>query len=135
LMHTFILERKYKKGNPEKHTTANRRHAHKEIITGKTNSNAKLRPLHYASHFDALVYGYYADILNTKYNDELLANNDLNEAVLAYRKIEIFPESGKGKANIHFAKECFDEIKHRAQGEEVCVLAIDLKSFFSTLDH
>src|SRR5690606_36110909 len=76
-----------------------------------------------------------ADILNTKYNDELLANNDLNEDVLAYRKIEIFPESGKGKANIHFAKECFDEIKHRAQGEEVCVLAIDLKSFFSTLDH
>lgn len=135
LMHTFILERKYKKGNPEKHTTANRRHAHKEIVSGQTKSNAKLRPLHYASHFDALVYGYYADILNTKYNDELLANNDLNKAVLAYRKIETFPESGKGKANIHFAKECFDEIKHRALKEEVAVLAIDLKSFFSTLDH
>lgn len=135
LMHTFILERKYKKGNPEIHTTSNRRHAHKETGTGKTKSNAKLRPLHYASHFDALVYGYYADILNTKYNDELLANNDLNEAVLAYRKIETFPESGRGKANIHFAKECFDEIKKRALGEEVAVLAIDLKSFFSTLDH
>lgn len=135
LMHTFILERKYKKGNPEKHTTANRRHAHKETVTGKTKSNAKLRPLHYASHFDALVYGYYADTLNKKYEAILKNNKELNEAILAYRKLETFPNSGKGKANIHFAKECFDEIKSRSLSSDVAVLAIDLKSFFSTLDH
>lgn len=135
LMHTFISERKYKKGNPTKHTTHKRKHAHKEKKSGKTNSNAKIRPLHYASHFDTLIYGYYADKLNKKYEAKLQSDNELNDAILAYRKIETFPNSGKGKANIHFAKECFDEIKQRSLSEEVAVLAIDLKSFFSTLDH
>ena len=135
LMHTFITERKYKKGNAEKHTTINRKHAHKELKSGKTKSNAKIRPLHYASHFDALIYGYYADVLNKKYEAILNNNKELNEAILAYRKLETFPNSGKGKANIQFAKECFDEIKNRALSNDVAVLAIDLKSFFSTLDH
>lgn len=135
LMHTFITERKYKKGNIEKHTTINRKHAHKEIISGKTKSNAKIRPLHYASHMDSLVYGYYADILNKKYEEILKSNEVLNEAILAYRKIETFSNSGIGKANIHFAKECFDELKNRSVNDDVAVLAIDLKSFFSTLDH
>lgn len=135
LMHTFIIERKYKKGDPTKHTTHKRKHAHKVKKSGKTKSNAKIRPLHYASHFDALVYGYYADLLNKKYENILKSDIELNYAVLAYRKIETFVNSGKGKANIHFAKECFDEIKKRSQSEEVGVLAIDLKSFFSTLDH
>jgi len=135
LMHTFITERKYKKGNATKHTTTKRKHAHKEIVSGKTSSNTKIRPLHYASHFDSLVYGYYADILNTKYEAILKNNSALNESILAYRKIETFSNSGKGKANIHFAKECFDEITIRSQNQDVAVLAIDLKSFFSTLDH
>lgn len=135
LLHTFISDRKYKKGNSEKHTSANRSHTHYEIGTNKPVRNAKLRPLHYASHFDALIYGCYAEKIRELYEKELSKDVELNNAVIAYRKIETSIGSGKGKSNIHFAKECFDEIKKRAESEETAVLAIDLKSFFSSLDH
>ena len=135
LLHTFIQDRKYKKGNIQKHTTDKRKHTHRDLISNKPIRNAKLRPLHYASHFDALVYGYYAFQLKEAYEIELGKKRFLDEAIIAYRKIEIETGSGKGKANMHFAKECFDEIKKRSSDEEVAVLAIDLKSFFSTLDH
>ncbi|WP_116789439.1 reverse transcriptase domain-containing protein [Flavobacterium psychrotrophum] len=135
LLHTFISDRKYKKGNAEKHTTHIRRHTHYEIGSLKPVRNAKLRPLHYASHFDALVYGCYAEKLRVPYEKELAIDDELNKAIIAYRKIETFEGSGKGRANMHFAKECFDEIKTRSENEEIGVLAIDLKSFFSSLDH
>ncbi|OUL60726.1 reverse transcriptase domain-containing protein, partial [Flavobacterium sp. AJR] len=135
LLHTFIVERKYKKGNLEKHVTDKRKHTHRDLNTNKPIRNAKLRPLHYASHFDALVYGYYAFKLNEIYELELSKKHLLNEAIIAYRKIETEKGSEKGKANMHFAKECFDEIKKRSINDDVAVLAIDLKSFFSTLDH
>jgi len=135
LLHTFIIERKYKKGNDKIHTTSKRKHTHRDLKTNKPIRNAKLRPLHYASHFDALVYGYYAFKLKEAYELELSKNHLLDEAIIAYRKIETKKGSGIGKANMHFAKECFDEIKKRSADEDVAVLAIDLKSFFSTLDH
>ncbi|OXB04431.1 reverse transcriptase domain-containing protein [Flavobacterium pectinovorum] len=136
LIHTILSDRKFKKGNLEKFTTDKRRHTHYRIKTSHPVRNSKDRPLHYASHMDALVYGYYASILRDKY-EKLLKNEPLqDEAVIAYRKIETFEGSGIGKSNIHFAKECFDEIKNRTRNNnEVGVLAIDLKSFFSTLDH
>ncbi len=136
LIHTVLSDRKFKKGNPNKFTTEKRKHTHYRINTLHPVKNSKERPLHYASHMDALVYGYYAEKLKEKY-ENLLANEPLqNEAVIAYRKIETFNGSGIGKSNIHFAKECFEEIKSRTKNNnEVAVLAIDLKSFFSTLDH
>lgn len=136
LIHTTLSERKFKKGNSAKHTVSERKHTHYSINTLQPVRNSKVRPLHYATHMDALVYGYYAEILRDKY-EKLLKKEPLQDnAVIAYRKIETFKGSGIGKSNIHFAKECFDEIKGRTQNNvEVCVLAIDLKSFFSTLDH
>jgi hypothetical protein len=136
LIHTILSDRKFKKGKFEKFTTAERKHTHYRINTLHTVRNSKDRPLHYASHMDALVYGYYAEILRGKYENILRKEPLQDEAVIAYRKIETFAGSGVGKSNIHFAKECFEEIKNRTQGNvEVAVLAIDLKSFFSTLDH
>lgn len=136
LIHTVISDRKYKKGNPLKHTTADRKHTHYRLKTSHSVKNSKDRPLHYASHMDSLVFGYYANIIKEGY-EKLLSKEPLqDQAVIAYRKIETFKGSQKGKSNIHFAKECFDEIKKRTlDGSEVAVLAIDLKSFFSSLDH
>jgi hypothetical protein len=136
LIHTILSDRKFKKGSLEKFTTKERKHTHYRIKTLHPVRNSKDRPLHYASHMDALVYGYYADILRGKYENLLKKEPLQDEAVIAYRKIETFKGSGTGKSNIHFAKECFEEIKYRTQNNaEVAVLAIDLKSFFSTLDH
>lgn len=136
LIHTIISERKFKKGNLKKFTTDKRSHTHYRSKTFHPVRNSKDRPLHYASHMDALIYGYYADILKKKYENLLRKEPLQNDAVIAYRKIETYKNSGTGKSNIHFAKECFEEIKNRTQHDkEVAVLAIDLKSFFSTLDH
>ena len=136
LIHTVISDRKFKKGSSKKHTTTERKHTHYRLKTLQPVKNAKDRPLHYASHMDALVYGYYANLLKESYENLLREEPLQNEAVIAYRKIETFKGSGIGKSNIHFAKECFDEIKNRTiNNTEVAVLAIDLKSFFSSLDH
>jgi hypothetical protein len=136
LIHTILSDRKFKKGNLKKFTVAKRKHTHYRTNTLHPVRNSKDRPLHYASHMDALVYGYYANLLKESYENLLREELLQNEAVIAYRKIETFEGSGIGKSNIHFAKECFDEIKNRTiNNTEVAVLAIDLKSFFSSLDH
>lgn len=136
LIHTVISDRKFKKGNSKKHTTNERRHTHYRLRTLHPVKNSKDRPLHYASHMDSLVFGYYANIIKVAYENLLCKEPLQDQAVIAYRKIETFNGSAKGKSNIHFAKECFDEIKKRTlNGSEVSVLAIDLKSFFSSLDH
>jgi hypothetical protein len=136
LIHTVISDRKFKKGNSKKHTSSERKHTHYRLKTSHPVKNSKDRPLHYASHMDSLVFGYYANTIKEAYESLLSIEPLQNQAVIAYRKIETFNGSGKGKSNIHFAKECFDEIKKRTlNGSEVSVLAIDLKSFFSSLDH
>ncbi|MDO8315904.1 MAG: reverse transcriptase domain-containing protein [Flavobacterium sp.] len=136
LLHTVISDRKFKKGSSEKYTSNERKHTHYRLKTLHPVNNSKNRPIHYASHMDSLVFGYYANILKEGYESLLLNEPLQDQAVIAYRKIETFKGSEKGKSNIHFAKECFDEIKKRTlNGSEVSVLAIDLKSFFSTLDH
>ncbi|MCF2218452.1 hypothetical protein H9Q08_03960 [Chryseobacterium sp. PS-8] len=135
LIHTILKDRKYKKGDPEKHKHNTRRHCHFHKETNKPEKTHKLRPLHYASHMDALVYGYYKEILNDLYEKKLKENPLLDSSVNAYRKIAISEEDKRGKSNIHFAKEVFDEIKKRGKNEEVCVLTFDLKSFFPSLNH
>lgn len=135
LIHTNIIDRKYKKSDPEKHKGQGRKHCHINEKTGKAEKSNKLRPLHYASHMDALVYGFYKEILDELYEKKLKENSKLDSSVNAYRKIEISQENKKGKSTIHFAKEVFDEIKKRGEGEEVCVLTFDLKSFFPSLNH
>ncbi|WP_454046488.1 hypothetical protein [Chryseobacterium sp. Marseille-Q8038] len=76
LIHSFVKERKFKKHDSTKHIAGGRSHKHIIEKTGLVEKTSKLRPLHYASHYDALIYGYYANLLNTKYeeNFQLLRN-------------------------------------------------------------
>jgi len=136
LIHSFIIERKFKKHDSTKHIAVGRSHKHIIEKTGLVEKTSKLRPLHYASHYDALIYGYYANLLNVKYEDKLSTIEELSNCVTAYRKIKVEENTNKGKSTIHFAKEVFDEIKKRAEyNEQVAVLTFDIKGFFSSLDH
>jgi RNA-directed DNA polymerase len=83
----------------------------------------KERPISYAAHFDALLYSFYSSMLSEKY-EHYVMNHSLNESVLAYRSLE--------KCNIDFADEVFRYIE---QQEECVAIALDVKSFFPTLDH
>lgn len=135
LMHSIIKERKFKKVDKTKYSNKSDRCHNLKKHDGSFEKTAKNRPLHYASHFDALIYGYYALKLNELYEKELIKDSDLNVSVNAYRKIPI-EDTGKGKSTIHFAKEVFDEIKERSSNNlQVGVLTFDIKGFFSSLDH
>lgn len=136
LIHSIISERKFKKKDPLKFDGNRRSHSHKRKDNGKIQRNTKKRPIHYASHFDALIYSYYGYLLNNQYAEVLQSDNDLDRAVIAYRKIKISETEAKGKSTIHFAKEVFDEIKARAKvKDEVGVLTFDIENFFPSLDH
>lgn len=135
LIHSVLRNRKYKKPDPALHYHGKRRHSHLRRNSNKVDRSFKERPLHYASHFDALIYSYYANILNKLYECELKKDKGLNQSVIAYRKIKL-PNSDFGKCTIHFAKEVFDEIVLRSNSSnEVGALTFDIKSFFSSLDH
>jgi hypothetical protein len=96
---------------------------------GEERYKTKNREISYASHKDGYIYSYYAKMLNGGY-ETLLKNYELENNVLAFRKIE--KDDGKGKSNIDFAKEVFEKIK---SFEECSVLAMDFSKFFDTLDH
>lgn len=135
LIYSSIDDRKYKKSivseNPLK---IERKHSFKNT-EGKFVKNIKSRPLHYATHMDALIFGYYAELLQDKYEELLKPQQDLSECIIAYRKIPIGDGSGKNKGTIHFANEVFEEVKKRATNEECTVLTFDIKSFFPSLNH
>jgi hypothetical protein len=139
LIHRILSDRKYKKPDPDKHhikAVKYRAHSHKKLDGSGTVKTVKKRPLHYASHFDALIYAYYAHLLSKKYEAKLKKDPELDKAVLAYRTVSISDENKKGKSNIHFAHEVFEEVNRRVDADgEVAVLAIDLKNFFSSLHH
>ncbi|MEI2273062.1 reverse transcriptase domain-containing protein [Sphingobacterium sp. ML3W] len=139
LIHRILSDRKYKKGDPKKHHIKEgkfKAHSHNRIDGKGSDKTIKKRPLHYASHFDALIYSYYAHVLGECYEAKLKEDEELDKAVLAYRTIPVSKEDQKGKSNIHFAHDVFSEINRRVETDsEVSVLAIDLKSFFSTLHH
>ena len=143
LIHTVIKERKYKKGDPAKQVIINnkiRAHKFKNIKTGKTAQTVKNRPLHYATHFDSIIYAYYAFLLQNEYETKIKAIDGLPDCITAYRKLKIDPKlddnvKGNGKSTIHFAKEIFNEISDRATLEDISVLTFDIKSFFSSLNH
>lgn len=108
-----------------------------KILDGKKQFRYKAKPkereLYYASHLDALVYSYYAEILSHKY-DVLLASMGLDDVVTAYRKIPVSSSSKKNKCNIDFAVDVFETIINYPDNEFV-VLAFDIKGFFDNLNH
>lgn len=139
LIHRILSDRKYKKPDPKKHyikLDRARSHSHKRLDGSGADKTIKNRPLHYASHFDALIYAYYAHLLGEAYESKLKEDEELDRAVLAYRTVPISETNPKGKSNIHFAHDVFEEINNRVDKEgDLAVLTIDLKSFFSTLHH
>ena len=90
----------------------------------------KIRPIMYASHTDAFIYSYFAFLWSEKYED-YLKKNDIENSVIAYRKI---PENSgnKNKCNIHHAKEIFEYIQNK--GDCVAII-IDISNFFDSLKH
>lgn len=91
--------------------------------------DVKLRPIRYSARGDAYIFSYYRHVLSKAY-EVALVDNLLSNSVLAYRRIS--DENGKGKCNIHFARDAFDTI---AKLGNCCVVALDISGFFESLDH
>lgn len=91
-------------------------------------SDTKKRPISFASHFDTYLYGFYAFALNEKYQTYIKDHN-FSDSVLAYRT------DLKGKSNIQFAKETFDEVKKMYSKEPCTVIALDIKGYFDSINH
>ena len=89
----------------------------------KLESRPKDRLISYAAHSDSQIFGYYCELLATRY-EALIEARGLGKSVLAFRAL--------GKSNIQFAKDAFDEI--RSRGDCIAV-ALDVTKFFDTLDH
>ncbi|WP_176454310.1 reverse transcriptase domain-containing protein [Siphonobacter sp. BAB-5385] len=131
LIHSILKERRYKRKDSN---SSERAHSYRNE-NGEPVRNIKLRPLHYSTHLDALIFGYYADLLQSHYEKRIQEHVGLSESIIAYRRIPT-SEGKSNKSTIHFAKEVFDEIKNRSkQGSDCIVLTFDIKSFFSSLNH
>jgi hypothetical protein len=91
---------------------------------------SKERPIRYAARSDAYILSYYRHILAERY-EVALRCYDLDRSVLAYRRI---PEGHRksNKCNIHFARDAVLTIREL---KNCCVVALDISSFFETIDH
>lgn len=125
LIHSIIKERRLKTNK------STGRPSHTDHL-GK--STAKIRPLHFASHLDSMIFGHYADILKTHYENILQSNPAVSECITAYRQIPL--DENKNKSTIHFAHEAFETIKqHAIKDGECVVLKFDIEKYFSSIDH
>ncbi|PKP67109.1 MAG: reverse transcriptase, partial [Alphaproteobacteria bacterium HGW-Alphaproteobacteria-5] len=81
------------------------------------------------ARLDAYIFSYYRHLLFEPY-EKLLKRYNLSGNVLAYRRI--LGADGRGKCNIHFAKDTFNAV----QGLGDCyVVCLDISSYFESLDH
>lgn len=92
--------------------------------SGKLKQVTKTRPISYSSHIDSCIYAYYSTVLSESYEKYLVKKN-LGDSVLAFR-------ANLGKCNIEFAGKAFNLIESTGACQ---VIALDIKSFFSELDH
>ena len=108
---------------------------HKNKVDKETGKKKwKQRNLTYASHIDALIYSYYAFLLQKKYN-ERIARSGLHNVSVAYRKIKCDNEKGN-KCNIHFALDAFTFVGEKIKQEnELAFMTFDITGFFDNLDH
>lgn len=83
----------------------------------------KLRPIMYSSHMDACILGRYAETISNELN-RLYQENELNDAVIAYRRL--------GKANYHFAGTALQYVRDRSPCVALC---IDVSGFFDNINH
>lgn len=119
-------------------TTSRYRKKYKEgTEPKKTRLPSKQREICYACHFDAIIYRYYAEIIQEKYENVLGANDLLDNCVVAYRKVPIDktrPELDRHKCNIEFARDAFQHIK-QSNEDDLFVGVYDISNFFNNLDH
>src|SRR5690554_2528381 len=106
LFHINIKNRRYKKSKDGERS-------HTSVKNEQKESNAKIRPLHYANHLDAMIFGYYSEILQTNYEKELKNNPQLNAAATAYRRIPIEEGSGKNKSSRSEERRVGKECRYR----------------------
>jgi hypothetical protein len=90
----------------------------------------KERLIRYAARRDAYIFSYYRHLLSERYEAEL-DRCGLSRSVLAYRHIPAERSDG-GKCNIDFARDAI--LKIRELGD-CCVIALDISSYFESLDH
>jgi hypothetical protein len=132
LIHRKLVSRRYKKIGVNAFGKTLRAHSIKDE-TGKTKSNAKERNIYYSTHIDAVIYGYYTQVILTPlYESKVLKVPGLSDCISAYRKIPIGNEVQGNKNNIHFADDVFRYIKAQ---KDCTVLTFDVSSFFDTLNH
>lgn len=124
-MHRTIFQRKFRANKLGERNKSKKR--------TRVLSKPKAREIYFASHFDTQIYSYYSFLLLEKYNT-LLKSKNFNNAVVAYRKIEIPEKKDKCKCNIDFALEAFQFIKNN-QDRELSVIVADITKFFDCLDH
>lgn len=104
-----------------------------DSTTGK--KKWKERKLTYASHFDSLIFSYYADRLQDRY-DQIIKEKDLDNVAVAYRKIQTEEDKNKNKCNIHFAYDTFNFVKEKLKtSKELAFISFDITGFFDNLDH
>lgn len=93
----------------------------------------KERDIHYATHWDAMVFSFYNTLLVEKYENKIKLE-PFNSSVVAYRKIPVHPGSKKNKCNIDFAKSSFEFIRNN-NNKELTVIVADITKFFNNLNH
>lgn len=98
----------------------------KKGLKGKVKS----RPIRYGARRDAYIFTRYRHLIAIKYEEQLAAQ-ELGENVLAYRRVKNSKASG-GKCNIHFAQDAIRAVQKLG---DCAVIAIDISSFFESLDH
>ncbi|MFT3742405.1 MAG: reverse transcriptase domain-containing protein [Gammaproteobacteria bacterium] len=99
--------------------------------------NENPRYIIHTARVDSNIYSFYRNILMNKY-EELLKKLNINECVIAYRKIPIRANSKKNKCSVHFANEAIEEIKRQVLSEKnsgCYAIALDIKGFFDNLSH
>ncbi len=96
------------------------------------SSSPKTREIFYATHLDANVYSYYAELISQRY-EKYLKDNNMSESVIAYRKIPL-KNNKRNCCNVDFAEEVFEYIRNNTNNHLIS-LTFDIKSFFDNLDH
>lgn len=94
------------------------------------SGDEKKRPIRCAARADAYIFSYYRHLLASSYEAEL-ARLGLSDSIIAYRSIPTARGRG-GKCNIH---HMLDATKKIREFGDCCVIALDISSFFETLDH
>lgn len=117
-------------------STPRYRKKYKQGSETRREYKAKKREICYSCHLDSIIYRYYAEFIQGKYEEILDKNPFLSKAVVAYRQLpvdESKPEKGN-KCNIEFAQDAFQFIKDSSESE-LFVGVYDITNFFNSLDH